>query len=61
MRLFYLSKNIIPHTIPHRPDKNQGKNVKIMSNKKTRSPKGENRSPDDLQVLEKTGFRLSPE
>ena len=31
---FYLAKNVIPHTIPHKPDENQGKNIKIMPHKK---------------------------
>jgi hypothetical protein len=29
-----LAKNVIPHTIPHKPDENQGKNIKIMPHKK---------------------------
>ena len=35
-------------------------NIKIDELVKSRHS-GENRSPDGLQLLEKTGFRLSPE
>jgi len=38
--------------------------VKSRHSGENRSPdghSGENRSPDGLQLLEKTGFRLSPE
>jgi len=42
MSPFYFAKNVTPHTIPHKPDVNQGKK-KLHANKKTRSPGKENR------------------